>query len=217
MALPRSVPGIAYGLWHHAGFPSDLLEWHGHNDFGKAVANAGTAWLYGISTANCTLLGFGERTGNTPLEAMVFEYASLRGSFDGMQPQYITEIARYYESDLGYRIPPMTPFVGEDFNTTRAGIHADGLLKDPEVYSAFDTEALLGRPQRVMINQSSGAAGLLHWINGYYGLQGRHTLDKRDARLARVNDWVQQQYAEGRSTAIGDEELATVIATLSRS
>ncbi len=82
------------------------------------------------------------------------------------------------------------------------------------MYSAFDTEALLGRAQRVMINQSSGAAGLLHWINGYYGLQGRHPLDKRDARLATVNDWVQQQYADGRSTAIGDEELATVIATL---
>jgi isopropylmalate/homocitrate/citramalate synthase len=214
VALPRSVPGIAYGLWHHAGFPSDLLEWHGHNDFGKAIANAGTAWLYGISTANCTLLGFGERTGNTPLEAMVFEYASLRGTFDGMHPETITEIARYYESDLGYKIPPMTPLVGEDFNTTRAGIHADGLLKDPEVYAAFDTEALLGRQMRVMISQSSGAAGLLHWIESYYGLRGRHNLDKRDQRLARVNEWIQQQYVDGRVTAIGDEELANVIATL---
>jgi len=214
VALPRSVPGIAYGLWHHAGFPSELLEWHGHNDFGKAVSNAGTAWLYGISTANCTMLGFGERTGNTPLEAMVFEYAALRGTFDGMQPSVITEIARYYESDLGYQIPPMTPFVGEDFNTTRAGIHADGLLKDPEVYAAFDTEALLNRPIRVMVNQSSGAAGLAYWMKGYYGLGGRHELDKRDPRLVHINEWVQQQYAEGRSTAIGDDELASAIAVL---
>jgi len=214
VALPRSVPGIAYGLWHHAGFPSDLLEWHGHNDFGKAVVNAGTAWLYGISTANCTLLGIGERTGNTPLEAMVFEYAALRGTLDGMRPEYITEIARFYETDLGYKIPPMTPFVGEDFATTRAGIHADGLLKDPEVYSAFDTEELLKRPQRVIISQSSGAAGLLHWINAYYGLNGRHSVDKRDPRLAHINEWIQQQYAEGRQTAIGDDELAGVIATL---
>ncbi|MBC7256733.1 MAG: hypothetical protein H5T66_11600 [Chloroflexi bacterium] len=82
VALPRSVPGIAYGLWHHARFPSELLEWHGHNDFYKAVTNSATAWLYGISAVNCTLLGIGERTGNTPLEAMVFEYAALRGTLD---------------------------------------------------------------------------------------------------------------------------------------
>ena len=72
-ALPRSVPGIIYGLRHHAGFPSELIEWHGHNDFYKAVVNSTTAWLYGASAVNCSLLGIGERTGNTPLEAMVIE------------------------------------------------------------------------------------------------------------------------------------------------
>ncbi|MCD6518609.1 MAG: 2-isopropylmalate synthase, partial [Anaerolineae bacterium] len=164
VALPRSVPGIAYGLWHYGRFPSELLEWHGHNDFYRAVVNAGTAWLYGISAVNCTLLGIGERTGNTPLEAMVFEYAALRGTLDGMNPEVITEIAEYYRKELDYDIPPMTPFVGEDFNTTRAGIHADGLLKDREIYTVFNTEKLLNRPIRVLINQNSGAAGLLHWI-----------------------------------------------------
>ncbi len=212
VALPRSVPGIAYGLRHHAGFDSELLEWHGHNDFSKAVTCAATAWLYGIAAVNCTLLGFGERTGNTPMEAMVFEYASLRGSMDGMQPQVITEIARYYEQDIDYRIPPMTPFVGEDFNTTRAGIHADGLLKDPEVYTAFDTEALLNRPIRVLVGQGSGAAGLLHWINSYYELPADYTLDKRDPRLQRVLDAIDSEYAQGRVTSYGDEELATLIA-----
>ncbi len=214
VALPRSVPGIAYGLWHHAGFPSALLEWHGHNDFGKAVVNAGTAWLYGIAAANCTLLGFGERTGNTPLEAMVFEYASLRGTLDGMRPEVITEIAHYYEKELDYRIPPMTPFVGEDFNTTRAGIHADGLLKDPEVYTAFDSEVLLKRPIRVLVGQGSGAAGLLHWITSYYDLPAGYPLDKRDARLAHINDVIQHEYETGRVTSYGDEELAALLAAL---
>ena len=212
VALPRSVPGIAYGLRHHAGFDSELLEWHGHNDFGKAVVCAATAWLYGIAAANCTLLGFGERTGNTPMEAMVFEYAALRGSMDGMQPQVITEIARYYEQEIGYEIPPMTPFVGEDFNTTRAGIHADGLLKDPEVYTAFDTDALLNRPIRVLVGQGSGAAGLLHWIHSYYGLSDEYPLEKRDPRLQRVLEAIDQEYDEGRVTSYGDEELANLIA-----
>jgi len=210
VALPRSVPGIAYGLHHYAGLPSELLEWHGHNDFYRAVVNSGTAWLYGISSVNCTLLGIGERTGNTPLEAMVFEYAALRGTTDGMQTQVISEIADYYRKVIGYEIPPMTPLVGSDFTTTRAGIHADGLLKDEEIYNIFDTKALLNRPVRVLVNQSSGAAGITHWANTWFGLQGERALDKHDSRLHPVLAWVSAEYQGGRSTVIGDEELEQV-------
>ena len=56
VALPRSVPGIVYGLQHYSGVESEYLEWHGHNDFYKAVANAATAWLYGASGVNCSML-----------------------------------------------------------------------------------------------------------------------------------------------------------------
>ncbi|MFN3967116.1 MAG: 2-isopropylmalate synthase, partial [Endomicrobiia bacterium] len=73
-SLPRSVHGIVYGLSHLAGVPSEWLEWHGHNDFYRAVSNATAAWLYGCSGANGTLLGIGERTGNTPIEALIMEY-----------------------------------------------------------------------------------------------------------------------------------------------
>ena len=83
--IPRSVPGIIYAIHTHAGVPCEQLEWHGHNDFYKAVVNASTAWLYGCSGVNCSLFGIGERTGNTPTEAMVFEYAQLRGTLDGME------------------------------------------------------------------------------------------------------------------------------------
>ena len=75
VALPRSVSGIIYGIMHYAGVPSGMIEWHGHNDFYKVVTNAATAWLYGCSAVNCTLMGIGERTGNCPLEAMVMESA----------------------------------------------------------------------------------------------------------------------------------------------
>ena len=170
VALPRSVPGIIYGLQHYSDVPSEMLEWHGHNDFYKAVANASTAWLYGASAVNCSLLGIGERTGNVPLEAMVMEYASLRGSLDGMDPTVITEIARYYKKEVGYKIPPMTPFVGRNFNVTKAGIHADGLLKDEEIYNIFDTKKLLNRAASVMVSKTSGLAGIAYWINENYGL-----------------------------------------------
>src|SRR5690554_3118050 len=207
VALPRSVPGIIYGLWHHGGIPNESLEWHGHNDFYKAVNNAGTAWLYGCSGVNCTLLGIGERTGNCPLEAMVFEYAGLRGTMDGMDPTVITEIADFYRKEIGYKIPPMTPLVDRDFNFTRAGIHADGLLKDEEIYNAFNTDKILNRPVVVAVSEHSGIAGLTFWVNQYFNLKGDQRLEKKDPRLMPLKEWVDGKYAQGRDTVIGDGEL----------
>lgn len=213
--LPRSVPGIIYGLQHYADVKSELLEWHGHNDFYKAVANASTAWLYGASGVNCSLLGIGERTGNVPLEAMVFEYASLRGSLDGMNPTVITEIADYFKHNIGYKIPPMTPFVGKNFNVTRAGIHADGLLKDEEIYNIFDTKKLLNRPASVMISKTSGLAGIAYWINQNYDLTGDNLIDKRDPLVAAVKQWVDEEYEGGRTASLSTEELELKIEQLS--
>lgn len=214
-ALPRSVAGIVYGLRHYADVPSDMLEWHGHNDFYKAVVNASTAWMYGAGAVNCSLLGIGERTGNVPLEAMVFEYASLRGSFDGMDPTVITEIADYFRNEIGYNIPEMTPFVGRNFNTTRAGIHADGLLKDEEIYNIFNTKKLLNRPAGVAVSKTSGLAGIAYWINENYSLEGVDALDKRDPLVAELKEWVDGEYAGGRVSALSNHELEAKLAELS--
>ena len=213
VALPRSVPGIIYGLQHYSEVPSQMLEWHGHNDFNKAVINATIAWIYGCCAVNCSLLGIGERTGNIPLESMVFEYASLKGSFDGMNPAVITDIARYFEKNIGYRIPPMTPFVGKSFNVTRAGIHADGLMKDEEIYNIFDTAKLLNRPASVAISATSGLAGIAYWINEHYDLAGQDLVTKKDPLVIRIKEWIDAQYAEGRQTVISDEELENLVST----
>ena len=162
-----------------------------------------------------SMLGIGERTGNVPLEAMVFEYASLRGSLDGMDPTAITEIADYFEHEIGYHIPPMTPFVGRNFNVTRAGIHADGLLKDEEIYNIFNTEKLLDRPAAVAISKTSGLAGIAYWINQNYRLRSDHQLSKHDALVEKLKVWVDEQYAGGRTTALSNEELEEKIAELS--
>ena len=213
VALPRSVPGIIYGLQHYSDVPSEQLEWHGHNDFYKGVANATCAWLFGACAVNCSLLGIGERTGNVPLEAMVFEYASLRGDLDGMDPTAITEIADYFTKEMNYHIPPMTPFVGEDFNKTRAGIHADGLLKDEEIYNIFDTGAILNRPAGVTVSSTSGAAGIAYWINSHYRLSGDEMITKKDPLVYKIKAWVDEQYAAGRQTVISTAELEKLIVT----
>ncbi len=215
VALPRSVPGIVYGLQHYSDVPSAMLEWHGHNDFYKAVANASTAWLYGCGAVNCSMLGIGERTGNIPLEAMVMEYASLRGTLDGMDPTVITEIARYFQKEIGYQIPDNTPFVGRNFNMTRAGIHADGLLKDEEIYSIFNTKKLLNRPATVMIGKSSGLAGIAYWINENYQLSPSQAVHKNTPLVQELKQWIDKEYEDGRQTSLSVSELEEKIEQLS--
>ena len=191
--IPRSVQGIIYGLMVHAGVPSEMIEWHGHNDFYKAVSNSTTAWLYGASGVNCSLFGIGERTG------------------DGMDTTVITEMADYYEKEIGYHIPSRTPFVGSNFNVTRAGIHADGLLKNEEIYNIFNTQKFLNRPAMVAVSNTSGLAGIAHWINSYYRLPDEKKLTKDMPLVSMVKEWVDKQYEEGRVTVITDNELVKVI------
>ena len=205
--LPRCVPGIIYGLRHYADVPARCLEWHGHNDFHLATANAGHAWMYGASAVNCTLLGIGERTGNVPLESMVFQYAGFRGTLDGMDTTAITDIARYFKREIGYNIPENAPFVGRNFNVTRAGIHADGLLKDEEIYNIFDTKRLLNRPASVMIGKTSGLAGIAYWINDNYDLTGDAAIAKNDPLVAQLKAWVDEEYENGRQSTLGRHEL----------
>jgi len=202
-ALPRSVPKLVAGMIHDAGVPGELLEWHGHNDFHKVLVNPATAWLYGCAGANTSLLGIGERTGNPPLEAMVVEAAQLQGQDDRVNYPVITEIAEFFRDDVGVNVPTNYPLVGRDFNTTRAGIHADGLLKNQEVYSAFDTRKILNRPINVVITDKSGAAGIKHWIETHYGID----VAKDDARLLSIRDKVDDEYEAGRTTAISDDEM----------
>lgn len=209
--IPRSVQGIIYGLITNAGVPSSQLEWHGHNDFYKSVTNSTTAWIYGASGVNCSLFGIGERTGNTPLEAMVFEYAQLKGTLDGMDTTVITDLANYFEKEIGYKIPSRTPFVGKNFNVTRAGIHADGLLKNEEIYNIFDTDKFLKRPVLVAVSNTSGLAGIAHWINTYYRLSEDKKVDKSSELVKRVKKWVDDQYDDGRVTVIADNELVEII------
>ncbi len=145
---------------------------------------------------------------------MVMEYAQMRGTLDGMDPTVITEIAEYFEKELDYRIPDRTPFVGRDFNVTRAGIHADGVFKDEEIYNIFNTEKILNRPLSVEINKNSGLAGIAYWLNQYLKRTGDDMLSKNSPEAALLKDWVDQQYDNGRVTFISKEEMEDAVKRL---
>ena len=206
-ALPRSVDKLVRAFIEDAGVPGHLLEWHGHNDFHRAMTNATTAWLYGCSAANSTLLGLGERTGNPPIEALIIEYIALKGNNNGIDTTIITDIAEYFEKELEVKIPHNYPFVGSEFNVTRAGVHADGLIKCEEIYNIFDTNKILKRPVVTMITDKSGNAGIAFWINQRFGLKGESAVDKRHPGISKINKWIAEQYDSGRVTTISPEEM----------
>jgi isopropylmalate/homocitrate/citramalate synthase len=201
-ALPRGVPRLIQGL-RKIGFPSTQLEWHGHNDFHKVLVDASTAWLYGCSSANAAIFGCGERTGNSPLEALIIEHAQIKGMVPGVNYAAITELAEYARKDLGFEIPRNYPLVGKDFNVTRAGIHADGLLKNEEIYNCFDTHTLLNRAVGVAIADKTGAAGIKHWVESHYDIQ----VPKHDPRITWIKDRIDAEYAAERISVISDDEM----------
>lgn len=206
-ALPRSIAKIIRAMVDDAGVPSEYLEWHGHNDFYQGLINATTAWLYGCSAANGTLLGFGERTGNSPIEGLIIEYISLMGHNNGVDTTMITEIRNYFERVIGVHIASNMPFVGANFNATSAGIHADGILKNEEIYNIFNTAKILNRPISISVNDKSGLAGIAQWINSHFALTGKDRIEKTHPGVAKINRWVTKQYEDGRTTTISDQEM----------
>ena len=206
-ALPRSVPKLVRAVIDDAGVPGNLLEWHGHNDFHKVLINATTAWLYGCSAANGTLLGFGERTGNAPVEGLIIEYIGLMGHENGIDTTAITDMANYFSRELGYKISPNYPFAGSDFNATSAGIHADGLIKNEEIYNIFDTRKILRRPVSITVTDKTGIAGVAYWVNSRLGLEGENSINKRHPGIVKIHKRIMQEYEDGRVTSISRKEM----------
>ena len=115
----------------------------------------------------------------------------------------IHECAR---GDVEIGAAPNYPFVGTDFNTTRAGIHAGGLRADERIYNIFDTKTLFGKPPRVAITDKTGVDGVALWVNDFLGLEGDERLSK--IKMHKIARWVLEQYeVDGRLTAITDAEL----------
>ncbi len=135
------------------------------------------------------------------------QYASLRGSLDGMDTTAITDIAEYFKNELKYDIPPMTPFVGSAFNLTRAGVHADGMMKDAEIYNIFDTEKILNRPAEVSISNTSGLAGIAYWLNKHFKLPAGRQVGKQDWIVKTMKEAIDGLYADGRTTVMGEDEM----------
>ena len=203
---PRGIPELIK-LFRDTGIDSEDLEFHPHNDTWMIAPNCLAAIIAGCSAINGTCLGKGERTGNAPLEAIALHLAGMN-LVDETQLDFrpLNQLSELYEG-LGQPVADKYPLFGRDAHRTRACIHADGLNKMWRMYAPFDVPNLLGRPLEISLTKDSGLAGIQYMIKQHTGMQ----LDKSDEKILAMNTWIQNQFEQGRQTAIEWEELETIM------
>lgn len=205
--LPRGIPAIIQAIRRATGIPQEYIEFHGHNDFGLVVANHLAAWMYGAAAGNCTLLGIGERAGNCPLEIMAIHYASIRGD-NRINLKALSKLPELFER-MGLKIVEHYPVVGRNAFRTKAGIHADGLLKNPEVYLPFDPIKVLGLPYSVAITPYSGRSAIVIWLRNYLGY---NHISKDDPRVVAIyNEIVELFNKTNRVEPLSDSEMLEIV------
>ncbi|HRZ66573.1 MAG TPA: hypothetical protein P5521_00400, partial [Candidatus Omnitrophota bacterium] len=91
--------------------------------------------------------------------------------------------------------------------TTSAGIHADGLMKDEEIYNVFNTEKILKKKVAVAINDKSGVAGIAKWLNLNLNIKKEDEVGKDNPGVMKIKEWVDSEFAKGRTTSISKQEM----------
>ena len=197
--MPKLIQAV-----RRLGVGAEALEFHPHNDTGLVLANCLAAIRAGCAAINGTCLGVGERTGNAPLELVLFHLIGMN-FFAEARPDFrvLNRLADLY-ADIGNRISEKYPLYGRDAHRTRAGIHADGLNKFWWMYAPFNVPELIGRPLEVSLTKESGLAGLIFVVKQHL----KRELSKDDPALLEAQTWITQQFDTGRQTAIEWEEIA---------
>lgn len=136
------------------------IEMHAHDDLGLATANTLAACRAGATHVNTTVNGLGERAGNAALEEVALGLKKLHGLDTGVDLAAFPALSELVAAASGRPVAWQKSVVGEGAFTHEAGIHVDGLLKDPETYQCFDPREV-GRDHRLVVGKHSGSSGVL--------------------------------------------------------
>jgi len=182
------------------------VEFHAHNDFGLAIANALAACeaasefdsraLWVSTTVN----GLGERAGNVPLEVFIMNLHSHYG-LDKYKTEHILPLCKHVEKASGLGIPLNYPIVGENMFTHKSGIHVDGVLKNPKLYEAFDPSKL-GMQRKIALGKHSGKASIRHKLDQLGLSASPEMLEHIRLEVSRVG--------EDKKRNITDEEFMSI-------
>ncbi|MEO5365522.1 MAG: homocitrate synthase [Magnetococcus sp. WYHC-3] len=137
------------------------LEMHAHDDLGLATANSLAALRAGATHVNTTVNGLGERAGNAALEEVAMGMRQILGMDPGIHLAGLPALSALVERASGRRLSCQKSLVGSAVFSHEAGVHVDGMLKDPHNYQGVDP-ALLGRRHQLVLGKHSGRQGVRH-------------------------------------------------------
>lgn len=179
------------------------IEFHAHNDYGLAVANAlsaceaASAFEDRALWVSTTVNGLGERAGNVPLEILVMNLSNHYG-VDTYETKRLLSLCKHVEAASGQRIPLNYPVVGGNIFTHKSGIHVDGVLKNPKLYEAIDPEQI-GAVRKISLGKHSGKAAIKHRLDL---LNLTATSEQMELMRLEIND-----IAESRKSDLSDDDL----------
>jgi len=188
-------------------FPDQTFDFHPHNDYGLATANALAAVEVGINTIHCTINCLGERAGNASLAEVAVALRDKMGMELAIDETRISSLSRMVENFSGKWIAANTPIVGADVFTQTAGIHADGDLKG-DLYVTNLSPERFGRKRVYALGKMSGKASLINNLDELGISLSKEDQAKVLERVVRLGDSKQ---------IITSEDLPFIIADVMQS
>lgn len=159
------TPSQAAGLIRYlAEDLSIAIDYHGHNDFGMATANALAAWENGADVISCSVLGLGERAGNTSLEEFACIVQYLKNQINDFDFVRLKKLCQAIAEWTDCPIPERKPIVGRKIFTHESGIHVDGILKEPTTYELLPPE-FLGGNREFILGKYSGLKAVRYFAH----------------------------------------------------
>ncbi|MGB2897869.1 MAG: 2-isopropylmalate synthase [Candidatus Acidiferrum sp.] len=182
-AVPEEYGAMFTKVREYLGDPDGItLSAHCHDDLGMAVANSLAAVRAGVRQIECTINGIGERAGNASLEEVVVALAVRKESFGvttGIRLEELFPTSRMLTEITGAQVAPNKAIVGANAFAHEAGIHQDGIIKNPLTYEIISPQSV-GVPARsLVLGKHSGRNALRQTLRdlGY---------EASDAELAEV-------------------------------
>ncbi|MFK7865027.1 MAG: alpha-isopropylmalate synthase regulatory domain-containing protein [Pseudohongiellaceae bacterium] len=184
-------------------FPDQVFDFHPHNDYGLATANALAAVTAGINTIHCTINCLGERAGNASLAEVAIALRDKLGMTLNIDETRITVLSRMVENFSDKWIAANTPIVGADVFTQTAGIHADGDLKG-DLYVTNLSPERFARKRTYALGKMSGKASLINNLDELGISLSDEDQAKVLARVVQLGDSKQNITAEDLPFIIAD-------------
>ena len=179
------------------------VEFHAHNDFGLAVANALAACEAAVPFkgralwVSTTVNGLGERAGNVPLEIFVMNLNAHYG-VEKYETKRVLPLSKLVETASGQAIPLNYPVVGGNIFTHKSGIHVDGVLKNPKLYEAIDPDKI-GAVRKIALGKHSGKAAIKYRLDQ---LDLTATSEEMEHLRLEIN-----RIAESRKSDLSDDDF----------